>query len=342
MKKETLFEAVAALDGDLIEDYVLTSEALTAQKKQSRRPSWRAVGAVAACLALVIGLGAWLVPMLSEPDSPDSDAGDIMHAVEFGNYLYRPLDSLSCSVEISDDKFFSAVGEKLKGLCAFDGKSVTEYSITESDLGEYIGIFPAVPAFGDPEGKAYHLAVYPDYDSLIIVDYGDRYRIFISDGIGLSARENATDSTNLLALYGLPETFKSLSVGSIGDLQGKTGDEITSIEVFDELYFLIAGKDFTDWADIAQVEWEAWCAIYGDERVKFDRENGFSYQDPDAQWEFAEFTNERGYNIYTSTTNGFEVIVSLNAGFNYFYFENRFFTLTEAETEAIVELLGLE
>ncbi len=334
MNNDIIIDALSSLDADLIEKHALYEE--KSEKRSVKRKKTVKWGSLAACLALVIGLGALFIPMLTEDNGGTADnSNDILYAAEFGNYMYAPyhrgssFDSLSAELPELEELYING--------------------ITEEHLGEYLGAFPALPSHSDIEGKAYRFALYPEYDSLIIVDYGGVYYFFVAGGLSFSVLENTHDSTTLLSLYGLPDTFKSFYIakigkgGTISDDTGSLGDPITSRDTFDALYAILSGKNDTEWAEIKQVEWEAWCAEYGDGRVKFDKENGFSYSDQTAHGDFSDFVNKNAYYLRLTTKNGFNSIdLTVSIEYRYFYMNNLFFTLTEAETAQIIELLGLE
>ncbi len=324
MKKELVFEAVAMLDSDLIDDCISTSDELTSQKKPSRRTIKRAV-AVAACLLLIIGLGTAMIPLLNSHNGPGdyADSGDFIYAVEFGDFLYEPISA----------NFFAELPE-IKALYKpeYFG-DVDPYEITEEHLGEYLGVFPPMPAFGvHVEGKAYRFAAYPEYDSIIIVEQAGKYRFFASYGLAFSVVKAETDSTALFGYFGLPETFKGLYLD-------KFPKETASEEISDELFAVLCGKEEVDPLTVVRTEWEAWCKEHGDTRVTFD-ENGLSYHDQAAHQEYADFCSENTHSFFVSTNSGFHQLqIIVNTEFNYFSFQHNYYLLTEEESAAIERII---
>ena len=316
MRRDTLCDAISSIEYELIEEYNDLKEKF--DRRKNRMKAWLKYSAVAACLALVVCIGFAVAPIFDRGD--DSSGDDVAYALYFGNFLYEPI-------KVGDHAGYPAVKELMIGAT-----SENRYDIREEHLGEYMGVFPGVESLGIPEGKAYHFAAYPDYDSVIIVERNGNYAFYVSEGNVLS-EDVAKDSSSALLVHGLPSSATALCDGF---------DAPLDLSVATELFACLDGKESIDKSAIEQSKYDAWCELYGESGVFFDGK-GFFFESEEKHWEFNAFVNEDLHSLWVKTDKGFQnLLIIIDLKFDYFTFCGNSYILSAEECEALAGLLCAE
>ena len=318
MKREVLSDAVGMIEYELIEEYTEMKNKFERRKRKMK--SLLKYVTAAACLAIVVCVGAIAFPMLDNKDD-GGDLDDVYYAMYFGGFLYEPI-------AVGDHSSYPAVKELMVGAT-----SENRYDIREEHLGEYMGVFPGVESLGIPEGKAYHFAAYPDYDAVIIVERGGKYGFYISEGNAFDESVKG-DSDSVFAHHGLPESVTELYTGHF--------EVRLNSETADEIFACLDGKESADKSSIERSKYDAWCSLYGEAGVHFDGK-GFSYDNEEKYWEFTNFVNSDLHSLWIKTDKGFQnLLILIDLKFNYYTFCGNSYLLTEEECETLSQLVTPE
>ena len=318
MTKNELLAAIGEIDDRIIEEASpYKAKEVTIPNTLKRRNTMTKFLALAACFCLIVG-GLFFAFGDEIFDGKDSaQTPDRSYAVWFNGYLYEPISHHYHEVypELSDIYEKIVTGYK--------------YNIKKEHIGEYLGVFPALKDV-HPEGKAYRFSLYPDYDSIIIVEREGKYSFYVADG-GILPEGSPTDSTTTLYYYGQPTSF----VFFYPDESYKTitGEELNTI------MSLLSGKELTDYNKIEEKVFNEWYAEKGDVGVSFDGEE-LSYDSAEIHAEFTAFMTEGNRLIWINTDKGFKnLALYYNSKFGYFNFMAKSYELTESEAKMLKEII---
>jgi hypothetical protein len=317
MTDRNLLQAMGRIAPELIAD-----AAPDAPQKKSANKTWVRWGAVAACFCLIITATIIMIPYLNRDDS-GTQSPDISHAVAINGFLYDPLSRPT--------QFY----EKYPELENVTEKITTgyKYLISAEDLGEYIGIVPALDKAHLPEGKAYHWLAYPNLDSIVIVEREENYSFYVSDGL-IFLSESINSSSSILEKYNLPDSALNLEIFDSGVIVADIADIAKICEI-------MSNKQHDAELSYRNRIWEAWLSEKGESGVQYDGKD-FSYNSTEIRDEFNAFRTANAQSIWINTENGFEIHVWFNPKFNYFIMCNRTFSISQAESEQLSALLGLK
>ena len=172
-----------------------------AEKPKAKKAGWRKWGAMAACLCLVIaGIAVHQTGRFREPQDTTIDH------VAYGFCLEGNLNAVYYPISFEERREYGLVPDDAVGL-----NKENTYQITEDDLGESMGI---VASCGDESMigcEVYHFAQYPDKDSICIMDTPTGYEFYVCTWLNVQ-NDDIDNSDNVLATYGLPESFEKMEI----------------------------------------------------------------------------------------------------------------------------------
>ena len=302
-------------------DPAMVEAAAPSQKlKNKKRNTWTKWISIAACFCLIITATIIVIPYMNSNDS-GTQSPDKSYAVSINGFLYEPISL--------PETFY----EKYPELENVTEKITTghKYRISAEDLGEYIGIVPALDEAKLPEGKAYHWLAYPNLDSIIIVEREGKYSFYVSDGYIFSS-ESINSSSSILEKYNLPDSALNLEVLDSEVI-------ITDKAEIADICEIISNKEHDAELSYRNRIWEAWQSEKGDVGVSFDGTD-FSYSNPQIHEEFAHYFGENIKTIIVNTENGFEITLRVDLKYNYFLLNNKTFNLSQEEVEQLSNLLN--
>ena len=319
MKKEKISEAM----GNISSRHIKEAAEFKAEEKPHRsKNAWMKWASLAACFCLIISLGIYfaLKNPFAEPGDNDAQNPDIVYAQYINGYLYEQI--------FNPEPHYQKYPE-LKNVA----ESITtgyKFNLSEKDLGEYIGIAPALDKAHLPEGKAYHWLAYPNFDSIIIVEREGKYSLYLFSGE--ICLEDAQSSSSILEKYNLPENAVSMDNLNSEEI-------ITDKSRISEICEILSNKQHDSEFAYRDRIWEAWQSEKGDVGVSYDGTD-FSYSNAEIREEFAAYFGENIKTIIINTTNGFEITLRIDLRFSYFIINNKTFNLSQAETEQLENLLS--
>ncbi len=316
MTSKNVFQAMNNLDSTLI---MAAAPAFDHAKQPKIKRPWRKWASIAACLALVIGLGTIMLPLLSNLEE-NGNQEDVAYAVWIGDFLYDPIS-------VGDDICFPEV----RALAVGD-TSELKYDIREEHLGAYIDSFSGSEKYHIPAGKAYHFAAYPDYDAVIIVEQNGKYHFFISHGG--PTREEMMDSSAVMELYHLPESCTSLLI--------EYETKVTDRAVIERLFSIIADKKAVSPDTINRIQWEGWCEENGTDSVFFDGKD-LSFRDSTVHQLYNDYLSINYHIVWYDTDRGFhEQLLHIDTRHQYVTLCTNHYLLSDAETAELISLLNLQ
>lgn len=320
MKEKKIIDAVGGIDFDMVEDAYGDAE-----QKPKRIPRFVKWGSIAACICLAAILAVHLIlPGAIPNEDGNVNSADIMCAVWFNGFLYE-----ECTETTHTDI------PELEALTVNEGNRHS-CTVTEDDLGDYIGVFPAIEPFELPEGQAYRWKAHPEFESVIIVKYEDGCRLFVTYGNAV-AEEYRTNSDTLFEKLGFPESVSSISVEAGGE---KIGDDIENDAVIASIFELLGGKTPVSRSEINSQVWDAWCEERGASGITYDGEVDFTYPSAEIREQFVNFRNGDLHSLWITTDTGFRyILLTYNEKFNEFHLCGSYFRLTDAEMSELKALI---
>ena len=318
MNREIISEAM----GNISSRHIKEAAEFKAEEKPHRsKNAWMKWASLAACFCLIISLGIYfaLKNPFAEPSDKDAQNPDIVYAQYINGYLYEQI--------FNPEPHYQKYPE-LKNVA----ESITtgyKFNLSEKDLGEYIGIAPALDKANLPEGKAYHWLAYPNLDSIIIVERKGKYSLYFFSGEVYL--EDTQSSSSVFGKYNLPE-----KVVSMENLNSE--EIITDKAQIAEICEILSNKQHDSEFVYRDRIWEAWLSEKGEVGVSYDG-TYFSYSNPEIHEEFAAYFGENIKTIIINTTNGFEITLRVDLRFSYFILNNKTFNLSQDEVERLGGLI---
>ena len=304
-------------------DPAYVEEADREPKKKSY--SWLKFGALAACLCLII-IGVVL------QREPTDGIQDIVrnHLLAFPISLDSAPAALYHPISFEERQQYGLVPADAIGL-----DESNTYHITESDLGEWMGV---VTSCGDESligCDVYHFAKYPDKDSICIVDTPAGYAFYVCHWLYTEpAIGDAADV--LLAVYDLPQSLETMELltPSLQPIK-----EITDAAAMDAVFALISGKTNMGLAESNRRFAQAWYDAYGNEDVFFSEEAGYcKYRDAASVEKAQALWTEGGQVILITTERGYQMTIDFFPAVGVVSIGNGYYELTAAEMELLRSL----
>ena len=315
MTPKNLLDALGNIDPELIE---IDTDGIRAREEKKR--TFLRVISVAAAFILAVGI---ILRFALLPTTPGEDPGgdmspDKVYGAWFSGFFYT---------EMRSDVYLSAY-PLLESLIERTEIGFT-FNIGSEDISDCLGTL-------EYEGRScevYRSNVYPDYESVVIVDLGDSYTVFIADGDSLQNSTTMTPS-ELIEKLDLAATVTAYSFGTTAE----SDDPRPAIEAIENA---VKGKtERADHAAYSRAKYAAWCTLHGTESVSLDGTD-FSFKDSDTRSEFAVFYGSTIRIIFVTTSRGFEHMIHYDPDYNLIMIANESFTLTDAEVAEINALLGI-
>ncbi len=317
MNRTQIMDAIDTIEQGFIEEHFVIQEKLRTKAYTPRFLKWTAL---AACLCIVLTLGAIFLPKLIFPNDGIEDGEDSSYALWVGNFLYHPI-------AVGDDVFYP----EIQKLAAEPGEH-TRHNILPEHLGEFIADVEGSDKLGIPDGKAYRFAAYPDYDAVIILEQEGRYTFFIAEANTINP-ELPTDSDTVFSVLGLPDGCASIRI--------EYSSVFTDKELSEKLFNCLDGKEAMSLEAIRELHYAAWCAEYGSDSGVLYGGSEFTYESTEAHLRYAEFINSTIDSLWISTEKGFnDILLSIDTTLKYFQISRNYYSLTDDEAAMISELLN--
>lgn len=169
MNTKKFSRAMGRIDSKYIDEAIHYNERTGTSKKKN----WFKLGAVAACLCLMI-IGTFTFPHLVDQGilspAPAQESGDGF-TMEGSDVLYLPIS-------FSQRKMFKLIDERATGLTAEN-----TYEITSEDLGDRMGVVGNSQNENLIGETVYHFIKYPADDSICIVKTDGNYQFYVRNGV---------------------------------------------------------------------------------------------------------------------------------------------------------------
>ena len=316
MTPESILDALGNIDPELI-DIDADSIRMEAQK---RRTFIRAASLAAAFLLTVgIVLRFALLPTAPPSGDPSGDMDpDKVYGAWFSGFFYNEMRS---EVYLSTFPLLEALIER--------NEIGYTFNIGTDDISDLLGTLE----YGGKTCEVYRSAVYPSYDSIIIVRLDGGYTVFVADGDEVQNRTSLTPS-ELMTRLDLAATVTGYTFGAHTENENPK----LAIEAIEN-----AVKSKVSHADLNaynSAKYAEWCTLHGTDSVSFNG-NEFSFNTPDARTEFALFYGSTIRTLFITTSRGFEHTVRYDPEYNLIMIANVSFTLSDAEIAEINSFLGI-
>ena len=325
-----------------------------AEKPKTKRTGWRKWGAMAACLCLVIaGIAVHQAGLFREPQDTT------INQEAYGFCLEGNQNAVYFPISFEERREYGLVPEDAVGL-----SKENTYQITEGDLGETMGI---VASCGDESmigREVYHFAQYPDKDSICIVDTPAGYKFYVCTWLNVQD-EDIDNSDNVLATYGLPESFEKMEVLS------KDFTHLFTVEdasVTERIFEILSGKSNIGLEANEQRFAQAWYDAYGNDDVYYSEEAGHCvYRSTPSDEEPTTYTDDEGntvvqnstqdtslydkaHELWTvgervieiTTTKGYQLTIDYFPSIRVFICANGYYELSDTDVEALNQLLQIK
>lgn len=256
------------------------------------------------------------------------------------------------------------------GLVATDAVGLTEenaYTITENDLGAFMGTVAACDDETLIGCKVYHFANYPELDSICILDAPSGYAFYTAEWLNLEVPVGER-SDLLLEAYNLPESLQTMEVLSNDLTHLFTVEEDTSCYA---ILSLLEGRENSGLEANNRRFAQAWYDAFGNEDVYYSEEDGcvhfqqppsnpndntIIYTDTESNMmvqntspsdntleEQAEQLWSAGERIIRITTQqGFQVTINYFPSINTFILNDGYFELSSDDAATLNTLLQIE
>lgn len=295
------------------------------REPKKKNYSWLKFGALAACLCLII-IG---VVLQREPtDRVQNIVSD--HLLAFPISLDSAPAALYHPISFEERQQYGLVPADAIGL---DERNT--YHITESDLGEWMGV---VTSCGDESligCDVYHFAKYPDKDSICIVDTPAGYAFYVCHWLYTEPAVGDTADV-LLAVYDLPQSLETMELltPSLQPIK-----EITDAAAMDAVFALLSGKTNMGLAESNRRFAQAWYEAYGNDDVFFSEEAGYcKYRDAASVEKAQALWTEGGQVILITTERGYQMMIDFFPAVGVVSIGNGYYELTAAEMELLRSL----
>ncbi len=329
---------------ELIDPLFIEAADALPQRTGNRRLLW---GSLAACLVLLIGLFTVLrsgvFPHSQAEKTGVSEPPDAVFNVAYSlrlegieNVSYGPIDFEEC-------KRFGLVPKNAVGL-------ERPLTITEDDIGEFMGIVTGCYDTSLNGCRVYHYAKYPEKDAICIVDTPQGYAFYCGSVLAFDAVVGGS-SDELFSLYGLPDSLEKLEILSPGE---RFLFEITDPAQIAVIFEILSGKTNIGLIASDYRYAQAWYDAYGNEDVSFSEENGFVFRDGtsgdgDSGQVFAEKTYQKAHALWGkgschlcfTTVKGFRLLIDYSPAVCSFNAQDSYYVLSEAETETLNTILRI-
>lgn len=253
---------------------------------QKRKKEWSKWLAVAACLCLVVGIGANLASRFDWGAFTEDHSSSSTGATTSPAYGFLFNDAWYFPIDFEARERFGLVGQD-------------SLQIEEDDLGEYMGS-AEIKTYDGAETMTtidlYHYAAFPDSDTICIGVYPDGVKGFYVIDSPVIAEETRATSDGILDAYHVPESVSELLVQTGAWVTKLT---ITDTERIEAICAILRGKSDMGLKAHERLYAQAWYDAYGNTDVYYDEETERMVYKSDPNWEPTEitFTDEQGNEV---------------------------------------------
>ena len=149
-------------------------------KPKGKKNIWVKLGAMAACLCLVIGGFAAYQAGIFKPLAGTEENDTDTESAAYGFYLNGNHTVLYFPISFEERRQYELVPDDAVGL-----SKNNIYKITEADLGDLMGIVTDCGYEALNGCNVYHFAKYPAKDSICIVDTPSGYAIYVGSWLNV-------------------------------------------------------------------------------------------------------------------------------------------------------------
>ena len=345
MKSERILDAVGGINEEAVRD--------AKAYKKAKPKGWVKWGAMAACLCLVIaGIAVHQTGLFRDPQDSTIDH------VAYGFCLVDNPNAMYYPISFEERREYGLIPEDAVGL-----SKENTYQITEDDLGETMG---TVTSCGDESMigcEVYHFAQYPDKDSICIVDTPAGYKFFVCTWLNVQD-DDIDNSDNVLATYGLPESFEKMEILSKDFTYLFTVEDASVTEA---IFEILSGKSNIGLKANERRFAQAWYDVYGNDDVYYSEEAGHCvYRSTLSDEETTTYTDDEGntvvqnstqdtsiydkaHELWTvgervieiTTTKGYQLTIDYFPSIRVFICANGYYELSAADAETLNQLLQI-
>lgn len=314
--------------GEIDEKYV--------EEARSKKPLWIKWGTIAACFCFIVGVVfAYQSGIFLKPSGSDIQAT--------GTYgLYINGDS-SCSYSIFDHSEREHYG------------FIRNSDITPEDVGEQMGVVTNCVDKSLVGCKVYHLAKYPEKDSICIVETAEGYEPYSCEWIDIDVKIGENFDKKM-AVNELPESLESMELLTY-DEEGITGEKYIRefiIDVSEPIMKILSGKINIGEEASGRRLAKLWYDAYGNDDVYYSEKEGKCVlrlegvdeadrnDKAEELWDKADeiwFKDNRLIEI--TTKRGFKCWIDYFPARAYFISGNAYYELSDADVKALNQLLNI-
>ena len=339
---------------DVIENLNPAYIEAAAEKPKAKKAGWLKWCAMAACFCLVVaGIAVYKSGLFHMPH----DTGTV--ATEYSFCLDVNEASVYFPISFEERRKYGLVPEDAVGL-----NKENTYRITENDLGEPMGTVASCDNESMIGREVYHFARYPDKDSICIVDTPTGYKFYVCTWLNVQD-EDIDNSENVLAAYGLPETFEKMEILS------KSFAHLFTVEdtsVTDAIFKILSGKRNIGREANERRFAQVWYDTYGNDDVYYSEEAGHCvYRSTPSNKEPITHTDDEGntvmqnstqdtslydkaHELWTkgerlieiTTTKGYQLTIDYFPEIRVFICANGYYELSATDAETLNQLLQIK
>ena len=257
---------------ELVDPAFIEEAEAAPQRVGSKLRIW---GSVAACFLLLVGIiAAVRAGVFTDMQTEKTDASDpsgTFH-VGYGFYLEDNEDIAYFPIDFDDRIRFGLLPKNAVNLDR-------RFTITEADLGEFMGTVNGCYDSAMNGCKVYHYARFPEKDAICVVDTPLGYALYTGRYYGYIAAVGDC-SDELFSWYGLPDSLEKMEILTAGE---RFLFEITDKAQISTVLEILSGKTNIGVIASDYLYAQAWYDAYGNEDVSFNEEQGFVFRDSNAE-----------------------------------------------------------
>ena len=265
----------------------------------SKKNIWVKLGAMAACLCLVIGGFAAYQAGIFKPLAGTEENDTDTESAAYGFYLNGNHTVLYFPISFEERRQYELVPDDAVGL-----SKNNIYKITEADLGDLMGIVTDCGYEALNGCNVYHFAKYPAKDSICIVDTPSGYAFYVGSWLNVG-NEIGASSDVLLSAYDLPASLEKM------ELLTPDFGHITDIEdaaIIESIFNILSGKTNSGQEANERRFAQAWYDAYGNDDVYYSEAYGHCmYRENPSDEEPITYTDNEGNTVVQNSAHNTSV-----------------------------------
>lgn len=268
-------------------------------KPKGKKNIWVKLGAMAACLCLVIGGFAAYQAGIFKPLAGTEENDTDTESAAYGFYLNGNHTVLYFPISFEERRQYELVPDDAVGL-----SKNNIYKITEADLGDLMGIVTDCGYEALNGCNVYHFAKYPAKDSICIVDTPSGYAFYVGSWLNVG-NEIGASSDVLLSAYDLPASLEKMELltpdfGHITDIKDAA--------IIESIFNILSGKTNSGQEANERRFAQAWYDAYGNDDVYYSEAYGHCmYRENPSDEEPITYTDNEGNTVVQNSAHNTSV-----------------------------------